>query len=147
MRSLIYFITIFISAAACNTPTEQGLSDAAMEEKIEVIDSIAEPESKNLVCVILNVAEDKKSNVQSVLDSEAGLPLTRAYEGCISLESMYNEENNAFVIVTNWESYELYADYLKWRKEVDTTMKTLLPLLDKETPMVVYTPNSDYKSY
>jgi hypothetical protein len=26
-------------------------------------------------------------------------------------------------------------------------MKTLLPLLDKETPMVVYTPNSDYKSY
>jgi quinol monooxygenase YgiN len=148
MRTLIYIITVFISVSACTTSAEDGPENVNAGEKNKVIDSIVQPESKNLVCVILNVAENEKSNVQSVLESEAGLPLTRAYEGCISLESMYNEEKNAFVIVTNWESNELYANYLKWRQEVDTTMKSLLiPLLDKETPMVIYTLNSDYKSY
>jgi murein L,D-transpeptidase YafK len=60
---------------------------------------------------------------------------------------MYNEENNAFVIVTNWESYELYADYLKWKNELNTTVKTLLPITDKEMPRMLNAPKLDYKSY
>ena len=82
-----------------------------------------------------------------LLDSEMGLPHTRAYDGCISLEMMYNEESKTALILSNWESYEKYGAYFKWRREVDTTMAALMPLLQEEMPMVVYTPNSRYRSY
>ena len=147
MKNTIFLFLAMLFLGSCqnaNNNTKEGeISDStkAMSETI-----IGTPD-KNLVLVELKVREGEEENLFELLDSEMGLPHTREYDGCLSLEMMHNEETNTVLILSNWESYDKYGAYFKWRREVDTTMAALMPLLQGEAPMVVYTPNSGYRSY
>ena len=80
---------------------------------------------KNLVFANLKVKEGKKQALVDLLTSEAGLPTTRAADGCLGYEMAYNEESRTFHLVGEWESYEKYAVYSKWR---DKQKIHLLPI-------------------
>ena len=54
---------------------------------------------KSLVIVQLEVQEGKKQQVLDILNSEGGLPTTRAYDGCISLEMVFNEDSILFSLL------------------------------------------------
>ena len=85
---------------------------------------------KSLVIVQLEVQEGKKQQVLDILNSEGGLPTTRAYDGCISLEMVFNEDSNTFLIIGNWESFEKYQVYLNWRQTEDTVIGKMVPYLE-----------------
>jgi len=134
----LFFINVFILlSSSCDIQTSKD------EKNI-----ISGPESKNLVVVSLIIAEGEEQNVFDVLDSDMGLPYTRNYDGCLGLEKIYNEATRTVWIVSNWESYEKYAVYLKWRQEVDTTLAGMIPMFDGgEEGFSVWFPNVGYKSY
>jgi quinol monooxygenase YgiN len=145
-------IFLFLASLFLGSCQHQDAQNNAQEAEIidatkAMSDTIVETPDKNLVLVELKVREGEEENVFELLDSEMGLPHTRAYDGCLSLEMVYNEEAKTVLILSNWESYDKYGTYFKWRREVDTTMAALMPLLQEEMPMVVYTPNSGYRSY
>ena len=50
---------------------------------------------KNLVYATMEVLPGKTDQVMEILNSKTGLPATRAYDGCLSVELTFNEENNA----------------------------------------------------
>lgn len=103
---------------------------------------------KNLVIVAVKIGEGNKEKVMEIMNSEMGLPFTRKFDGCLSLEMTYNEETNTLHLVENWTSYEKYAAYLKFRQEDDTTLATIIPLLEGgEDGLVIAFPNRDYYSF
>ena len=103
---------------------------------------------KNLVIVGINVKAGQMDNVMKILESDGGLPTTRAYDGCISLELTINEESNTIWIVGNWESYEKYNAYLQWRQTQDTVIGNMVPFLKGgEKGLKIIQPNTSYKSY
>ena len=103
---------------------------------------------KNLVIVGINVKAGQMDNVMKILEIDGGLPTTRAYDGCISLELTINEESNTIWIVGNWESYEKYNEYLQWRQTQDTVSGNMVPFLKGgEKGLKIIQPNTSYKSY
>ena len=84
--------------------------------------------------------------VMEILESDGGLPATRAYDGCISLELTINDESNSIWIVGNWESYDKYNAYLNWRQTEDGTIGNMVPYL-KGGPkgLNIIQPNSNYQ--
>jgi len=83
-----------------------------------------------------------------LLESEGGLPLTRAYDGCISLEMTVNKASNTLWIVSNWENNDKYDAYLKWRQTEDKVIGTMIPyLVGAEKGVSVINHNSKYQSY
>ena len=151
MKNVFFLFLAALFLGSCQNQdqdAQNSTNDQAIIDSTEaVLDTNAGAADKNLVLVELKVREGMEEELFELLDSEMGLPHTRAYDGCISLEMMYNEESKTALILSNWESYEKYGAYFKWRREVDTTMAALMPLLQEEMPMVVYTPNSRYRSY
>jgi len=149
MKNTIFLFLAMLFLGSCqNQDAHNNTKEGEIIDSTKAMsDTIAENPDKNLVLVELKVREGEEENLFELLDSEMGLPHTRAYEGCLSLEMMHNEETNTVLILSNWESYDKYGAYFKWRREVDTTMAALMPLLQGESPMVVYTPNSGYRSY
>ena len=148
MKLLTYLFSIVVLLSSCQALVEEANTPQEGEADTSVIaDSLTENPAKNLVLVELKVREGEEEKVFELLNSEMGLPHTRAYDGCLSLEMVYNEEAKTVLIFSNWESYDKYGGYFKWRREVDTTMAALMPLLEEENPMVVYTPNSHYRLY
>jgi len=108
------------------------------------------PLQKNLVIVASHIKPGKIDEYQALIDSEAGVKLTRNYKGCISLETSYNEDSNMYFIIENWESAELYQEYLNWRltKDPSGLVSDIVPLLvGGESGMKVYNPNTRYKFY
>jgi quinol monooxygenase YgiN len=104
--------------------------------------------SKNLVHVSFEVLPGKIDQVMEILNSEAGLPATRYYDGCISVELTINEENNTIYVQENWESYDKFNTYIQWRQTEDTAIAALIPLLKGgENGLKIVQPNSNYKSY
>jgi len=103
---------------------------------------------KNLVIVKLHVKSGQMDKVMEILESDGGLPATRAYDGCISLELTINDESNSIWIVGNWESYDKYNAYLNWRQTEDGTIGNMVPYL-KGGPkgLNIIQPNSNYQSY
>lgn len=149
MKNIIFLFLAMLFLGSCqnqaaNNNTKKG---EIIDSTKAVSDTIAENPDKNLVLVELKVREGEEENLFELLDSEMALPHTREYDGCLSLEMMHNEETNTVLILSNWESYDKYGAYSKWRREVDTTIAALMPLLQGESPMVVYTENSGYRSY
>lgn len=47
----------------------------------------------------------------------AALPDTRAFDGCISIQTYLHPESGTFTLIEDWESPEHYARYLAWRME------------------------------
>jgi quinol monooxygenase YgiN len=103
---------------------------------------------KNLVLVSLNVKDGKLDDVMSILNSEGGLPATRSYDGCISLEMTLNEDTNTLWVVSNWESNDKYAAYLKWRQTEDTVIGQMVPFLKGGAEgITIIQSNSKYMSF
>ncbi len=103
---------------------------------------------KNLVVVGINVKSGHMDKVMEILESDGGLPTTRAYDGCISLELTVNDESNTIWIIGNWESYDKYNAYLKWRQTEDTVIGKMVPYLKGgANGLKIFQPNSNYKSY
>ena len=48
---------------------------------------------------------------------KAVLPETRAYDGCISLDSWLDEQRSTIVLTEQWDSFDHYDRYLAWRAE------------------------------
>ncbi|MEM7356434.1 MAG: antibiotic biosynthesis monooxygenase [Acidobacteriota bacterium] len=48
---------------------------------------------------------------------KAGLPDTRAHEGCRDLRTYLNEDGKTLVAIEQWDSKEQYQKYLAWRTE------------------------------
>ncbi len=52
----------------------------------------------------------KPRKSMALLNSEGGLAATRAYEGCMSTEMVYNSETNTTVwIAEDWASNDLFS--------------------------------------
>ncbi|MDA7559217.1 hypothetical protein N8768_08690, partial [Flavobacteriaceae bacterium] len=103
---------------------------------------------KNLVVVSLAVQDGNVDNVMEILNSEGGLPTTRAYDGCMSLELTFNEASNTIWIVSNWESNEKYNAYLTWRQTEDTIIASMVPYLENGADgITIVNSNSNYMSY
>ena len=45
------------------------------------------------------------------------LPETRAYDGCLGLESWLDEQRDTIVLTEQWVSFDHYDRYLAWRGE------------------------------
>lgn len=107
------------------------------------------PERK-VVVFTAKVSKENIKEFQALMDSDAGLTVTRNYDGCNHLEAFYNEENETYFIYEYWDSYEKYDAYLKWRFEVEEPS-----FVDKVLPLVtggqdgtkVHTNNSNYNFY
>ena len=103
---------------------------------------------KNLVYATMEVLPGKIDQVMKILNSEDGLPATRAYDGCLSVELTFNEENNTIYILENWESNDKFNSYIKWRQNEDATIGNIAPYLKGGIDgLEIIQPNSNYMSY
>jgi len=103
---------------------------------------------KNLVIVSLEVKDGQLDNVLEILNSDGGLPTTKAYDGCLSLEMTINKNTNTIWVVSNWETNDKYAAYLKWRQTEDTVIGAMVPFLDGGANGInIIHPNTGYSAY
>ena len=108
------------------------------------------PVDRKVVVATLKVKEGNYEKVKEILDSEDGLPTTRAYDGCTHLEATYNEENNTYFIIEYWESFEKYNAYLDWRLNDDQSgfVGKVYPLVKGgESGVKIHFNNSNYKFF
>ena len=104
--------------------------------------------SKNLVHVSIEVLPGKMDKVIAIIDNEGGLPKTRAYEGCISVERSVNKESNTIFVQQNWVSFDKFNTYIKWRQTEDTSIAEMIPYLKGgANGLKIIQGNSNYKSY
>ena len=79
------------------------------------------PIHKNLIITTMHIKPGNYIEVQALMDSDAGLSMTRNYDGCALVEVTYNEASGIYFIVENWESSEQYQKYLNWRMTEDAS--------------------------
>ena len=105
---------------------------------------------KNIVVAEFKILPGKEDIVFAAMDNpEIGLNITRNYKGCNSLVSTFNKESNTLFVMSEWDSYEEYDTYLKWRNEEFTDLgEAIIPYLKGGIKgfKAIY-PNSDYKIY
>ena len=105
---------------------------------------------KNIVVAEFKILPGKEAIVFAAMDNtEIGLNITRNYKGCNSLVSTFNKESNTLFVMSEWDSYEEYDTYLKWRNEEFTDLgEAIIPYLKGGIKgfKAIY-PNSDYKIY
>ena len=82
---------------------------------------------KNLVIVVFPAKEDKFDVLKSTLKS--ALVETRAFEGCLSVDTFEDESTNTIYLIEDWESLDHQSTYLNWRVE-NGLLTDLDPLLD-----------------
>ncbi|TNE32231.1 MAG: antibiotic biosynthesis monooxygenase [Alphaproteobacteria bacterium] len=70
---------------------------------------------KTLVIAEFPAAKGKFEELEATLRS--ALPDTRAFDGCISIQTYLYPETETFTLIEDWESPEHYARYLTWRME------------------------------
>ena len=94
------------------------------------------------------VLPGKMDKVLTIIDNEGGLPKTRAYDGCISIELSINKESNTIFIQEDWESCDKFNTYIKWRQTEDTSIAEIIPYLKGgANGLKIIQGNSNYKSY
>ena len=104
--------------------------------------------SKSLVFATLTLKPNKADAVVALLNSSEGLPATKAYEGCVSAEMVYNPETNTIYISTDWQSNDAYMKYREWRLNEDTFVGKLVPhLVGGEKGLFVAHSNTGYTSF
>lgn len=82
---------------------------------------------KNLVIVIFPAKEDKFEVLKNTL--RGALVDTRAFEGCLSVETFEDASANTIYLIEDWESLDDHAKYSNWRAETGLT-QVMDPLLD-----------------
>ena len=80
-------------------------------------------------CVIaeFHAAEGKLDELTAAL--KQALPETRAYDGCISLDSWLDKDRATIVLTEQWDSFDHYDRYLAWRRDTGV-FDALAPLLE-----------------
>ena len=101
---------------------------------------------KTKIFAKINVKNGKAQEMLDVLNSENGLPATRAYDGCNSAEMIYNKETNSVWVISDWVSNDHYLTYLDWRMNEDDFVPTkMVPLmLGGEKGLSIAHTNSNY---
>ena len=108
------------------------------------------PAQRNVVVFTAKVSKRNIEKFQELMDSDAGLTVTRNWEGCTHLEAFYNEETETYFIYEYWDSYKQYEEYLDWRfnAEEPSFVQTVIPLIKGgENGMQAYYNNSTYNFY
>ena len=82
---------------------------------------------ENLVIVSFPAKAGKMDVLKNAMKD--ALPETRAYDGCISVDTYIEESTNTIHLIEDWKSLDHQAKYLEWR--VETGLLTALdPILD-----------------
>ena len=82
---------------------------------------------KNLVIVSFPAKPEMLETLKDAM--KKALPETRAYDGCISVDTYIDESTNTIHLIEDWETLDHQSKYLNWR--VETGLLTALdPLLD-----------------
>ena len=82
---------------------------------------------KNLVIVSFPAKEGMMEELKETM--KAALPDTRAFEGCISVDTYIEDATNTIHLIEDWETLDNQAAYLNWRIETGL-LEVLEPLLD-----------------
>ena len=70
---------------------------------------------KNLVIVSFPAKDGMLDNLKETL--KVALPDTRAFEGCISVDTYIEDATNTIHLIEDWETLDNQATYLNWRIE------------------------------
>jgi quinol monooxygenase YgiN len=82
---------------------------------------------KNLVIVGFPAKKEKFEELKKTL--KVALVDTRAFEGCISIDTYEDISTNTIFLIEDWESLDNHANYANWRAETGLA-DILEPLLD-----------------
>lgn len=105
---------------------------------------------KTKVFATIDIKEGKADEIMALLNSEGGLAATRAYEGCMSTEMVYNSETNTVWIVEDWASNDLFLKYIEWRQTADEykIIEKMIPYMKGgANGLTVAHSNSNYTAY
>ena len=83
--------------------------------------------TKNLVIVSMPAKIEKVGQLQELLVEM--LPDKRKFQGCISVNTFFEEATNTFHFVEDWESLDDHQAYAAWRGETGG-IDVLEPLLE-----------------
>ena len=81
---------------------------------------------KNLVIVVFPAKKEKFEDLKNTL--KEALVDTRAFEGCISIDTYEDLSTNTIYLIEDWESLDNHTDYSNWRAETGLA-DVLEPLL------------------
>jgi len=70
---------------------------------------------KKIVIAEFPAQADKVQELEATL--KEALVDTRAFDGCIRIDTCYEEAAATFVLFEEWQSFEHYDRYLQWRME------------------------------
>jgi len=77
-----------------------------------------------------HAAEGKLADLTAALSG--ALVETRAYDGCLGLESWLDAERHTIMLTEQWVSHDHYDRYLAWRQETGV-FDVLAPMLEGGT--------------
>jgi len=85
----------------------------------------------------------KKGRIEDFFDYLRNVLVdTRAYEGCIRLETYHEMENSTVLLIEEWEKIENQEAYMQWRTETGL-VEALSEFLDGELIIKKYFPKKD----
>ena len=70
---------------------------------------------ENLVIVSFPAKPEMLETLKDAMKN--ALPETRAYDGCISVDTYIDESTNTIHLIEDWETLDHQAEYLNWRVE------------------------------
>ena len=85
----------------------------------------------------------KKERIEDFFDYLRDILVdTRAYEGCIRLDTYHEMENSKVLLIEEWEKIENQESYMQWRIETGL-VEALTKFLDGELIIKKYYPKRD----
>ena len=81
---------------------------------------------ENLVIVSFPAKPEMLETLKDAM--KKALPETRAYDGCISVDTYIDESTNTIHLIEDWETLDHQAKYLNWRVETGL-LEDLDPIL------------------
>ena len=85
----------------------------------------------------------KKERIEDFFDYLRDILVdTRAYEGCIRLDTYHEMENSKVLLIEEWEKIENQESYMQWRIETGL-VEALTEFLDGELLIKKYYPKRD----
>ena len=85
----------------------------------------------------------KKERIEDFFDYLRDILVdTRAYEGCIRLETYHEMENSKVLLIEEWEKIENQESYMQWRNETGL-VEALEEFIDGELIIKKYYPKKD----
>lgn len=82
---------------------------------------------ENLVIVSFPAKAETLNSLKEALKS--ALPDTRAFDGCISVDTYIEQSTNTIHLIEDWKTLEHQQKYLEWRVQTGL-LEMLDPLLD-----------------